>query len=421
MYPNNSYICENQFYSLNYKSSKQMEKLIYLLAICACISGCSNKKNTSVSLNDETLEAQNTQPEQTWYEGEKPFIFNEKEEYPETNIKLSELATLSYIPLGTDDKTIIMQRGACTGNEYIMTSDRIYMHEEQAEIYIFKTDGTPIKKINHKGGGPEEYSSISSFAIDTLQNELFVQDAHRKQTLVYDLDGNFKRKLPNLAKEIVLLNDSLLLNFFQYNPRGPRYSVVRKSDGSNVLNLHIRFNVNLPHDSWGRLAYGSLIKSPNGAFLSNLGNDTIFEIRKDLNVTPRIIDISDYGTNFAQVHPTIETGRYLMFYILRCHTYKPLVYERFYIYDKKEKQTYKMSDYPGNSYWTLMDDYPHINNWTTTQNCNIAIRSRLVSSLFEAEGKHGDAELKALINKLDEDANPVLQVMTFHDVDEVKK
>lgn len=70
---------------------------------------------------------------------------------------------------------------------------------------------------------------------------------------------------------------------------------------------------------------------------------------------PCIVDQSDYGTNFAQVHPAIETARYLMFYILRCHNYKPLVGEYFCIYDKKEKQIYEMIDYTDNLYWVLMD------------------------------------------------------------------
>ena len=118
---------------------------------------------------------------------------------------------------------------------------------------------------------------------------------------------------------------------------------------------------------------------------------------------------------------TIETGRYLMFYILRCHSYKPYVDEHYYIYDKKDNQIYKMTDYPGNSYWTLMDDYPHITNWNTTQNSHIAVRTRQVYALQEAEGKHGDAELKKLIETLDDDANPVLQIMLFHTVDQIKK
>lgn len=397
-----------------------MKALLPFIAVCLLFTGCSGKKQNPVSTKAET-DTQQTEKKRSWYDGEKPFKFDEKENYPETNIKLSDLAEVTYIPLGINDSTILRLRGTCNGNDYYITSDHIYSLEDQQELYIFKKDGTPLKKINRKGGGPEEYAYISSYAVDTINKEIFIQNTHGKQTLVYDLDGNFKRKFPNLAKEIVDLNDSLLLNFFQLNPNGPRYSVIRKADGRTVFKLPIRFNVKLPSDTWGQIAYGSLIKTPQGAFLSNLQNDTIFEIKQDLSITPRIIDISDYGTNFAQVHPTVETARYLMFYILCCHTCKPKIQQRFYIYDKKEKQIYKMTDYTDNSYWTLLDDYPHIQNWETTQNPNIAIRSRQVYALFQAEGKHGDDTLKEIIKHLGEEDNPVLQVMKFHDVDQVLK
>ena len=397
-----------------------MKTLLPFIAICLLFAGCSGKKQKTVSTKTEA-DIQQTETKLSWYDGEKPFKFDEKENYPETNIKLSELAEASYIPIGTNDSTILRLLGTCNGNDYCITSEHIYSQENQQKLYIFKIDGTPIKIINKQGEGPEDYSFISSYAVDTLNKEIFIQDMYRKRTVVYDLDGNFKRTFPNLAKEIVELNDSLLLNFFQLNPKGPRYSVIRKDDGKTVLNLPIRFNIKLPTDTWGQLAYGSLIKTPQGAFMSNLQNDTIFEIKRNLSITPRIIDISDYGTNFAQVHPTIETARYLMFYILCCHSCKPKVQQRFYIYDKKEKQIYKMTDYSGNSYWTLMDDYPHIQNWETTQNPNIAIRTRQVDALFQAEGKHGDAKLQEIIKHLNEDDNPVLQVMTFHDVNQVLK
>lgn len=395
-----------------------------LLFITFClITSCSGVQKNSDKLADAEQETKKTSPVPVWYEGEIPIVFDAKENYPETNIRLSDLSDALYIPLSTSDSVLLRLRGTCEGNEYLLTNDLIYVEEEQTSIYVFRRDGSLVREIRHRGGGPGEYSYISSYAVDTLRKEIFVHDANLKtgKTLVYDLEGNLKRTFPNRAKEIAILNDSLLVNYFQYNPGGPRYSVTRKEDGSTVKKLSIRFPTRLPHDSQGRLSYGSLVKSPKGVFMANLGNDTIFEIRQDLQVVPRLIDVSKYPTTFAQIHPTIETARYLMFYILRCHTYRPLVDEHFYIYDKKEKQIYKMADYPGNSYWRLMDDYPHINNWVTTQNCNIAVRSRLVYALMEAEGKHGDAQLKQLIETLDEDANPVLQIMIFHSVEQVKK
>lgn len=403
----------------------QLLVTLSVLSLILTISCSNTKKESGTTINTpEVQDAQASSPKQpVWYEGRKPILFDVNKEYPETHIRLSDLSDALYVPLGTDNNTLLKQIGTCKGNEYLLTNDLIYAEEDQSAIYVFKKDGSIVRCINHQGGGPGEYSYISSYAVDTLRKEIFIHDGHIRKgvTLVYDLEGKFLRSFPNKAKEISILNDSLLLNYFQFNPGGPRYSVIRKTDGSTVKKLPIRFPTKLPGDSHGRLSYGSLIKSPKGVFMANLGNDTIFEIRKDLKVYPRIIDQSKYPTTFAQAHPTIETARYLMFYILRSHNYKPYVEEHFYIYDKKEDQIYKMTDYTGNSYWVLMDDYPHITNWSTTQNSNIAVRTRQVYALQEAEGKHGDEELKRLIETLDDDANPVLQIMIFHDVEQVKK
>lgn len=88
---------------------------------------------------------------------EKNLSFLVEENYPETNIRLSDLSDALYIPLETNDSTLLRQIGTCEGNEYLLTNDFIYAQEEQAAIYIFKRDGSLVRKIDHKGGGPGEY------------------------------------------------------------------------------------------------------------------------------------------------------------------------------------------------------------------------------------------------------------------------
>lgn len=421
-------------------------KKFHTLWLCAFLFACggSAKQQPSPKMIKETMIPQTAtemveevpspqavpEKEETWYDGEIPIIFDAFKEYPITNIKLSELADAEYIALETNDSIIVRLIGTCKGNEFLFTDSHIYFEDRGTEIYIFTRKGKFVRKINRRGGGPEEYAFISSFAADPKHNELFVQDCYKAtdikgksgRTYVYDMQGKYKRHFNNRASEIVVLNDSLLLNHFQYNPGGPRYSVVRKSDGSEVKKLHIRFPTKLPHDSHGRLQYGKLITSPRGVFMSHLGNDTVFEImRDDLSVRPRIIDKSDYPTTFAQAHPTLETSRYLIFYILRCHNYKPHVDQHFYIYDKKERQIYQMKDYEGNDYWVLLDDYPHVTNWNKIQNPDMAVRVRYIYAILQGEGKHGDKAINDLANSLDEDDNPILQVMIFHDVESVKR
>lgn len=408
-----------------------MRKL-YTLCLCAIFYACeSGNKSTSVSIEnttETTAVTSTTSPkEEIWYEGEIPIVFDAYKDYPITDIKLSELANIEYIPLETKDTVLIRLIGTCKGNEYLLTDKFIYFEDRQEEIYTFTREGKFVSKINRRGSGPEEYAYIGSFIADPKHNEIFIQDPYSAadkrsgKTYVYNMEGNYKRHFANRAWEIANLNDSLLLNFFEFNPGGPRYSVIRKSDGSEVKKLPIRFSNSYKQD-YELIQYGKLVTNPKGIFMANMGNDTIFEImRDDLSVRPRIIDTSNYPTTNAQVHPTIETSRYLMFYILCGQNFKSKTAQHFYIYDKKECKIYQIKDYKDNNYWVLMDDYPHVTNWVKTQNPDIAIRSRQIYAILEGNGKHGDKTINELANSLTEDDNPILQVMTFHNVENVKR
>lgn len=394
-------------------------KLIALVISVLCMVGCKGNKaraNADVKGEKPAEEINVPAAESMWYDGEIPFVFDAKANYPETKLRLSELADVSYVQMGMNDDFLVRGLMSCNGMDISITNDYVFLMDEEQYIYVTKADGTPIRVINRKGGGPEEYAYIGAYAVDTVNMEIYVQDPHEKQLYVYDIEGNFKRIFPSRAKTTGILNDSLLINHYVSNPGGLRYDVTRKSDGTQVKALPVRFNVTLPEDSHGRLAYGSLIPSPNGFFLSNLGNDTIFEVKRNLDVRPRMIDISDYGTTFAQAHPTIETNRYILFYILRSHNYKPAVEQYFYMYDKKERQIYKMKDYPDNAFWAITDDYPHITNWEVSQSPDMAVRLRQADALFESEGKYTHGELQRIIDEdLTDDSNPVLVVMRFHD------
>lgn len=116
----------------------------------------------------------------------------------------------------------------------------------------------------------------------------------------------------------------------------------------------------------------------------------------------------------------METARYLMFYILCGKNYQTSVKEQFYIYDKKECKNFQMKDYTDNSYWCLMADYPHLTNWNKAQNPNLAVRSRSAYTLKKDNGKHASPDLARILDKLTEEDNPVLQIMIFHDVDNIK-
>ena len=399
--------------------------LFMLNAMLACTPKGNAKPDfsdeKSVEKNEGQKGAENETKLDVWYDGEKPFVFDYHKDYPVTDIKLSDMAKVTYVQLETREDVLLRLRGSCSSNETCMTDEHIYLNEEQSQLYVFTHDGKFVRCIDRQGGGPGEYLFISSYVVDTSRRNLFISDRWRKKLKIYDLEGNFLREHDHALSEIVSLNDSLLVGYDGKNKGKGHFMVLRKSDGALLTKLP--FNLNKPYyEDIERMQYGRLTTTPKGVLMASMASDTIFEVRKDLSFLPRMVDASNYGTSLARALPTMETERYLMFYVFRAHNMKVNLEERFYVYDKKEHQIYQMRPSKNDSYWRLLDNTPHLNNWSKSQNPNVAIRTRLVHSVdHEFVRKHGSPELNRLVREAEEDANPILEIMKFHSVDTVKK
>ena len=74
-----------------------------LLGATLCSACSSRPKSSQEAKTDATDTVTAATPAAAWYEGEVPFTFDYREDYPETDIRLSELADISYIPLETNE------------------------------------------------------------------------------------------------------------------------------------------------------------------------------------------------------------------------------------------------------------------------------------------------------------------------------
>lgn len=113
--------------------------------------------------------------------------------YPYKELILQDFMDVEYIPLETKDDFICQGRVVAVGKDVLIVRN----HTNDGDIFIFSRNGKALRKINKKGQGGEEYTYYSTFVLDENKNELFVNDAFSKKILVYDLEGNFKRKLPH--------------------------------------------------------------------------------------------------------------------------------------------------------------------------------------------------------------------------------
>lgn len=104
------------------------------------------------------------------------------------DVMLSEFAEAKLVPLPTPDDLIIGKiRRIRTSDKYICLSDR-------NAIYRFSRSGEFLGKIEKKGQGPDEYTSIMDFII-TGDDEIAVLTGGRRSLLFYSWDGKMTKEV----------------------------------------------------------------------------------------------------------------------------------------------------------------------------------------------------------------------------------
>jgi len=109
-------------------------------------------------------------------------------------IKLSEVfENITVVALETKKESLIgMISQVVVTDEYLIVSDT---HIAQA-LFLFKRDGTFLRKFGRKGGGPEEYSIISWFCYDNTTGTIYLLDNLINKIHLYNIHtGSFLKTI----------------------------------------------------------------------------------------------------------------------------------------------------------------------------------------------------------------------------------
>ena len=246
--------------------------------------------------------------------------------YPKKELILQDVFDVEYIALETNDEFVTSGEIWNIGKDIIIVRNR----SMDEDIIIFDRKGKGLRKINRKGQGPEEYNVTLATVLDEDNNEMFVFSIMPSRMLVYDLFGNFKRRL-----EIEGRNDNfyLLANFDRnhlifHNQlyrvvdghiEGPRnqFFIMNKQDGSITKEIEIPFI----EKKWTIVAAGErntsvarnlkLIPHSNW-IIAEASSDTIYSILPDYSLVPIIARTPSIQSMNPEVFlfPSIFTDRY---------------------------------------------------------------------------------------------------------------
>lgn len=109
---------------------------------------------------------------------------------PEKTVYVQDIAEIEYIPLETNDSTLINQL-----NPDAISEQYIVYHNQNGLVLVFNRQGKILYTFNHTGGGPEEYNFINNIVLDEKEKELYITTSELNTKIyVYSMNGNFKRK-----------------------------------------------------------------------------------------------------------------------------------------------------------------------------------------------------------------------------------
>ena len=349
--------------------------------------------------------------------------------YPQKELILQDFMDVEYIVLETNEDFITQGVVMDDGKEIIVVRNRV----QDGYILIFdRKTGKGLRKINRRGQGPEEYIVYLSggFFLDEENAEIFVNDGIRFSFIVYDLYGNFKRKI-RYEEGVFILNsfnydknniiceemDPLDSSFDGLNP----FYLISKQDGS-TKSLKIHFTKYIPtqlmiKNEDGIPIGGSstlnclIVPFQNDLVLTQPSSDTVFRYLPDHTMLPFIVRTPSIQSMNPEIFlfPGVLTDRYYFMQSVK-KVYDFTKQEGFptidLVYDKYEKMIYNIIVYNGDySKKTVDMAMRAVNNETF----HVTLEAyELVEAYKKGELK---GRLKEIASGLDVEDNPVIMLV----------
>jgi len=361
------------------------------------------------------------------------------ENYPELDLKLSDIADISYIPLKLGKDSIFI-KGSMPRSVFV-TSDRIFVGDPNItdpKIVVYNHNGEPLFRIGEKGNGPGELiSGHFCFVADTIRKEVFIWGTMENQLYVFSLEGLYKRSKNDYGSKISFNNLENLNNktLFGFNPKAIYYQPEWIAKGNKIINRGRRslsfFDkdsltlIDVPDINFSRAHIGktgtsmmSITKTFNGSYFFTLRSDTTFFLNDSLKITPRFVDITKYENKGERsIFPVLETNRYIFLTTaMALSVDSDFNSIKFLVYDKTKRKIFKIkSELPKKESDDPVAHYAeHINivAFDQTLNPNYIARYLYYGTLKNNYDRLSDT-LKRIAGQMNENDNPVLMLIKF--------
>ncbi len=360
--------------------------------------------------------------------------------YPLLNLKLSDVADITYIPLKSNKDSVLFINDDISKNIFV-SKDKILIGDRNrvdSKLLVYDHKGNLLHQIGRKGRGPGEFLDLFLFTADTITNEVIIYNRSDSKFIVYDINGNhlYDKRLLEGNTEFYQMENIGQEYFVGYNYRSYYLApnVSKNSLGLDAIKGHSKslmaFNrKSLTYKEICDIHYSrpyisnsmpgliwQITTTMEGAYVTSFRSDTIFFIGRDLSVKPKFVDVTNYGHEDITIFPTMETNKYIFFYTQMQFGKSGKL--RFFVYDKANNRIFRINNNISEDINTfnyrlaLISNEIALNQFTLTQNHDYA--AILLTPMFLKD--HYELlnnDLKAITDRLEEYDNPVLMLMKF--------
>lgn len=373
-------------------------------------------------------------------------IFDSSKEYPHMDLKLSDLADVSFIPLGGEDSVNFLTYNCYLPESIYIDSYRIIIGDVVPErdvvsktiksIFFFDHTGKFERSMGIWNKYPRNLLSYKRMAVLPLQEKVIMHSRYSdpEEMVVFSFDGNVEIA-EYLEKGYMssVMNDKLVLFDPYYKLEShPNFHIGRALDVYDMEKGFIRNFEDLdvgdyklaPVDAgWG------MYSTDTRTYITNCRTDKVYALDTNYKISTAfdcVYKNKEYPNDHNIIYPLIETDEYILFCnAMDCHSEKAKRYKYSnWIFMKVEGKIYHISNL-GDFRFYVSDTPAHdICNRSLLQDkvClskyNKTLNSDKLASVMDIEFLKDNIDIlpehlqKVLESKSSED-NPVLMVMKF--------
>ncbi len=373
-------------------------------------------------------------------------VFDNAKNYPELDLKLSDVADVTYIPLKGVEEGYLVTPFNWFGNNAYIDDDEIYFKSRNSEtIYVFDMSGNPVRQLDRRGRGPGEYGVlIYNFWMEPERNSVcvigtdYMLKEYDATSFEFKVNGH-QFEFADGPTDMLSLNSEYSIEHDRRVGRSdtdPATFFLRSKTDRKSQPLPPLMERSYSMDESYLLTYPGLTYGRGGVFMNNTRCDTIWWIdRQTLEVRPRMVDKSSYsGKKNIMVLPSFETDKYVFFSLIyqmadwndelgRVPTNLPWPDDAMFAFYKDKERIFRirLNDFhipSNNDYYSIEHKFAWaydecwLTCWLTTLNDNYGVEMYQAHELIDNMAAL-PPDIRKIAETLKEDDNPVLALIKF--------